>query len=157
MNIPPLRQRNEDIIELAELIARQVCARHRLPLKRISTAGRKKLLHYGWPGNVRELAHEMERAIVFEEGEELHFHHLQTEAPDSPSGAPRDDTDWLNERYAFPPEGFQLEEAINRLIQKALMQTGNNVSGAARLLGVSRDYIRYRLDGQKGSGLTAGE
>jgi DNA-binding NtrC family response regulator len=157
VNIPPLRQRNEDIIQLAELIARQVCQRHRLPLKRISTAGRGKLLRYAWPGNVRELAHEMERAVVFEEGEELHFHHLQTGAPDSLSAVPPDNSDWLNEKYAFPAEGFQLEEAINRLIQKALTQTGNNVSGAARLLGVSRDYIRYRLEGQKGSGAPVGE
>jgi DNA-binding NtrC family response regulator len=60
-----------------------------------------------------------------------------------------DPTEWFNENFAFPAEGFQLEEAINRLIHHALKQTANNVSAAARLLGVSRDYVRYRLSGQK--------
>ena len=59
---------------------------------------------------------------------------------------------WFNEGYKFPDSGFSLEEAIMRLIQHALNQTRGNVSGAARLLGVSRDYLRYRLGGAKTTG-----
>jgi transcriptional regulator with AAA-type ATPase domain len=55
----------------------------------------------------------------------------------------------LNGDFVFPPAGFSLEEAIHRLIQQALKQSEHNVSAAARLLGVSRDYVRYRLEGQK--------
>ena len=57
--------------------------------------------------------------------------------------------DWFNPQYRFPDQGFELEQAINRLIQRALQQSNNDVSGAARLLGVSRDYLRYRLEGGK--------
>jgi two-component system, NtrC family, response regulator AtoC len=155
VRIPPLRERGEDILRLAELVINRLCQRHRLPLKKISAAGREKILHYGWPGNVRELAHELERAIVFEEGEVLNFPQLRSDAGNSLS-APAKHDDWLNEDFVFPPEGFVLEEAISRLIQLALKQSGNNVSAAAKLLGVSRDYIRYRLEGQKKSG-AAGE
>jgi len=148
--IPPLRERGEDILELADTLMRRLCQRHRLPLKRINAAAKQKLLAYRWPGNVRELAHELERAIVFEETDELNFEHLSA-GPEAGSAASSGKPDWLNERFIFPPEGFLLEGAINRLIQLAMKQTGNNVSAAARLLGVSRDYIRYRLDGQKSS------
>ena len=98
-----------------------------------------------------------ERAVVFEENEELMFEKLQvpnevilpTPTALPPSVSAFDPSEWFNEKFTFPPEGFQLEEAINRLIQHALNQTGHNVSAAARLLGVSRDYVRYRLAGQK--------
>jgi DNA-binding NtrC family response regulator len=125
--------------------------RHRLPPKGVSEAGKQRLLAYPWPGNVRELAHELERALVFEEGDELGFEQLKTEGH-AASATPRNRDDWFNESYVFPEEGFALEEAINRLIHQALKQSGNNVSGAARLLGVSRDFVRYRLSGQKSPG-----
>ena len=57
--------------------------------------------------------------------------------------------DWFNPLFRFPNQGFLLEEAILRLIRHALVQTHDNVSAAARLLGVSRDYLRYRLGGWK--------
>ena len=54
--------------------------------------------------------------------------------------------EWFNERYVIPANGFSIEEAMMRLIKHALEQTGDNLSAAARLLGVPRDYLRYRLD-----------
>jgi DNA-binding NtrC family response regulator len=141
VQMPPLRERGPDILTLAELLITRLCRRHRLPPKVVSTAGRQRLLSYAWPGNVRELAHEIERAIVFEDGDELLFENLQTPIDTS---KPFDSSGWLNEGFVFPPEGFCLEAAIGALIQRALKQTGNNVSAAARLLGVSRDYLRYR-------------
>jgi len=145
LHLPPLRDRGEDIVRLAERLLRGLFKRHRLPAREISTLGAQRLVHYAWPGNVRELAHELERAIVFEEGEQLQFGHLTGAGQVAPAGAAGSASEWFNEGFVFPPEGFSLEEAINRIIQHALRQTGNNVSAAARLLGVSRDYIRYRL------------
>ncbi len=142
INLPSLRERGGDIPALARLIIGQVCRRHHVPERAISEAGKRRLLAYRWPGNVRELAHELERAIVFEEGAVLNFDHLVS---DSPEGASQAEGDWFNPKFSFPPDGFLLEAAIDRLIQHALKQADNNVSGAARLLGVSRDYIRYRL------------
>ncbi len=144
--IPPLRERGEDILKLAETLLARLHQRHRLPRKTISEKGKQKLLSYAWPGNVRELAHELERAIVFTDGDALDFEQLQ--ATRSPSAAAGTD-DWFNPDFTFPMEGFSLEDAINRLIQHGLGQTAQNVSAAARLLGVSRDYLRYRLSGKQ--------
>ena len=146
LNIPPLRERGEDILKLAESLLGRLHERHRLPRKTISETGKQRLISYAWPGNVRELAHELERALVFTEGEVLDFDqlHASTRSP----GTSVAGTDWFNPGFTFPPEGFSLEDAINQLIQHGLGQTGQNVSAAARLLGVSRDYLRYRLSGK---------
>jgi two-component system, NtrC family, response regulator AtoC len=72
----------------------------------------------------------------------LLFEGLQTPIDTS---KPLDSGGWLNPNFQFPPEGFSLESAIGALIQRALQQSANNVSAAARLLGVSRDYLRYRI------------
>jgi len=103
------------------------------------------LLAYPWPGNVRELAHELERAIVFENGAELDLEPLGLHG----TGTTTEADGWFNPDFRFPGQGFNLETAIGRLIEHALKQTGNNVSAAARLLGVTRDYLRYRLSGQE--------
>jgi DNA-binding NtrC family response regulator len=124
--------------------------RHRID-KRIGAQGRKNLLNYPWPGNVRELAHELERAIVFEERDELEFEAL-SRRPATNVSAGKGVSDWFNENYVFPPDGFSLEVAIMRMIQHALKQSKDNVSAAARLLGVSRDYLRYRLAGKTEEG-----
>jgi two-component system, NtrC family, response regulator AtoC len=145
--IPPLRERGDDILRLAQSLMEQLQRKHRLPGKSIHAEGRRRLLSYPWPGNVRELSHELERGLVFEDGEELRFEHLHSNFETNPTTA---EPDWFNERFAFPVGGgFSLEDAINRIIHHALNQTHNNVSAAARLLGVSRDYVRYRLMGQK--------
>ena len=140
--IPPLRTRGDDIMALAQLTMARLCRRHRLPLKQITEAGSRRLRSHRWPGNVRQLAHELERAIVFDDSTDLNFEHLAPEASLSSSADP---SDWLNPGFVFPESGFLLEKAIDRMIGQALLQSGQNVSAAARLLGVSRDYIRYRL------------
>ena len=146
--IPPLRVRGRDILQLTEYLLENLCRRHRVAAKPISADGRARLLGHAWPGNVRELSHELERTIVFEEGEEWTFAALPgpartVENETAVSGA-------LNPNFDFPREGFSLDATIHELIQRAIEQAGGNVSAAARLLGVSRDYIRYRLkDGGK--------
>jgi DNA-binding NtrC family response regulator len=141
------------VARLAESLLQNLCRRHRLPAKHLTAAGQQRLQSYPWPGNVRELAHELERAIVFEGGAELNLEQLQT--PLDPDKTPAQ-AGWLNPDFQFPPEGFMLEEAMAVLIGRALKQTDNNVSAAARLLGVSRDFLRYRLGGAKTDG-AAGE
>ncbi len=153
VNIAPLRERGDDLIALAEVLMTSLCRRHRLPRRTISPEGQRRLLAHRWPGNVRELAHELERAIVFQDGDRLEFDHLEDSggpgrlerAGNSTDLRGLDTDQWLNPAFRFPADGFSLEEAINRMIALALQQTNGNVSGAARLLGVSRDYVRYRL------------
>jgi two-component system, NtrC family, response regulator AtoC len=128
-----------------------ICRRHRLPRREISPDGQRRLMAHNWPGNVRELSHELERAIVFNEGVRLDFEHLCGPAniPAGVAGLAAGAGQWLNPAFRFPDNGFSLEDAINSLISLALQQTDGNVSAAARLLGVSRDYVRYRLSGLK--------
>lgn len=141
--LPPLRERGEDILPLAETLLERLCKRHGRPRPAISPAGRQRLLAYPWPGNVRELAHELERAIVFEDGDLLDFPQLQV-AGSAPAPSIKTD-DWFNEQFVIPAAGFSIEAAMLRIIRHAMKQTGNNLSAAARLLGVPRDYLRYRL------------
>lgn len=141
VEIPPLRSRGDDILRLAEQFLIEICRRHRLPKKRIHPDGAARLVGYSWPGNVRELAHELERAVIFEESAELRFSNLPITGSGSGDTQP---APWFSAHFQFPP-GFALEDAILQTIHHALEQTGGNVSAAARLLGVPRDYVRYRL------------
>ena len=79
LQLPPLRERGDDILKLAETLLTRLRERHHLPRKAISESGKKRLLAHPWPGNVRELAHEIERAIVFSDGDTLDFEHLEAE------------------------------------------------------------------------------
>ena len=93
-----------------------------------------------WTGNIRELIHELERSLILTEpGNALEIRTNQSiHAISNPD-------DWLNENFSFPESGFDLEKELIRLIQMAIAQANGNISEAARLLGVPRDYIRYRL------------
>jgi DNA-binding NtrC family response regulator len=152
IEIPPLRARGSDIIRLAESFLETLAKRHRVPRKSIGPAGARNLLAYPWPGNVRELAHELERAIVFDDRDELDFETLAGRAvPALPEKSAGPSNEWFNPAFIFPGQGFSLDDAIMHLIHRALAQTDQNVSAAARLLGVSRDYLRYRLSGRGGA------
>ncbi len=155
--IPPLRERGEDVLALAESLLHRLARKHHVPSRALSPIGRRRLLAYGWPGNVRELSHELQRALVFEDGEGLNLDTLMGSVGADPQPLSRpagavpvaSQDDWFNAAFRFPDSGFSLEDAILKLIRQALDQTGGNVSAAARKLGVSRDYLRYRLGGWK--------
>ncbi len=143
LRLPPLRERAKDLRVLADHLLEKISQRYRLPGKTLSKKGIERLHAYAWPGNVRELEHVLERAVVFEENDQLDLAQLLPSSEASQVNTPS--TDWLNPNFLFPEDGFDLEEAINHLIHRALNQTDQNVSAASRLLGVPRDYIRYRL------------
>jgi DNA-binding NtrC family response regulator len=82
---------------------------------------------------------------MHDKGKELSFNLLPTDESDASDSQKTDSNDWLNTAFRFPSEGFDLENAILRLIEMGIDQSSGNVSEAARLLGVPRDYIRYRL------------
>lgn len=148
--IPPLRERGQEILHLTEWFLTRLQRKHRLDGRRLSAGGKERLLAYPWPGNVRELAHELERALVFEEGPELELASLAggavSSAPEEPSAnAPG----WLYPGFRFPETGFHLDTAIDEMVRLAVEQSEGNVSAAARRLGMPRDFVRYRL-GLKG-------
>lgn len=141
VRIPPLRERGDDVVELAEVLAARIAPRYGLAVRPIPAEGKARLRAHAWPGNVRELAHEIERALVFEGEDGLRFASLATRSSTAGGSAP----DCLRPDFVFPETGFSLDEVINELIRKALTQSGQNVSAAARLLGVTRDFVRYRM------------
>ena len=145
LRLPPLRERGQDVLRLAEQLVKAIARRHRLPVRAHLARRTAATAAYPWPGNVRELAHELERSLVFEDGDSLAFVHLH---PDSEGADTSEATgpDWFKESFVFPEQGFSIEEAILRIIQHAIKQAGGNLSAAARLLGVPRDYLRYRLE-----------
>jgi DNA-binding NtrC family response regulator len=152
VKLPALRERGDDIIALAEELLARVSKRYGLKPPTIPEEGRTRLRSHPWPGNVRELAHEVERAVVFGEDRGLHFAHLGGSADGGDAA-----TSWMRAGFVFPESGFSLEAAIDHLVGQAVKQTDGNVSAAARLLGVSRDVVRYRLKGGKEEAAKAGE
>ena len=150
VRLPPLRERGNDIVVLAEELLARVSRRYGHKPPPIPPEGRARLLAYRWPGNVRELAHEIERAVVFGGERGLAFAHLGGDGVQNPGA------NWLRPNFVFPENGFSLEEAIDELVTRAVRQANGNVSAAARLLGVSRDVVRYRLKG-KDDGEKAGD
>jgi DNA-binding NtrC family response regulator len=141
VRIPPLRERGDDIVPLAEALAARIGKNYGLPPRPIPPTGQKRLRSHRWPGNVRELAHEIERSLVFDD-DQLTFKSLAS-ARDDGGGAAT--ATWVSPEFQIPDTGFSLEGAIDAIIRRALVQTNGNVSAAARLLGVTRDYVRYRL------------
>jgi DNA-binding NtrC family response regulator len=142
VRLPPLRERGNDIVTLAEELLVRTSRRYGQKPPPIPAEGRARLLAYRWPGNVRELAHEIERALVFGGEHGLAFSHLGNDGASVHSS-------WLRGDFVFPESGFSMESAIDELVARAVRQAEGNVSAAARLLGVSRDVVRYRLKGSR--------
>ena len=140
IKIPPLATRGKDIAGLAGHLLVSLASKYKLPLPSISTTSQKSLISNPWTGNTRELIHELERNLILTET----GHPLEIRDHHSDRTSSRPD-DWLNQGFSFPESGFHLETEIIRLIQLAIQQTNGNISEAARILGVPRDYIRYRL------------
>jgi len=144
VNIPALRKRGDDVVALAQNFADEIARKYGLGQVGIPSEGAARLRQYGWPGNVRELAHEVERSLVFGD-DQLLFTNLEQGAPASAPDHP-----WLAAGFRFPDEGgFDLENTITTLVKLAVDQADGNASAAARLLGVPRDFVRYRLKQSK--------
>ncbi len=142
VTLPPLRERNGDIVPLARHLLTALAAKHRLGSLSFSAAAEAGLLAHAWPGNIRELAHEIERAVIFAAGPTLD---LATLAPPAPSTATSPGPVWRNPAWRLPESGFSVDQVIDALVAEALRETDQNVSAAARRLGVTREFLRYRL------------
>ena len=144
INIPELRTRGTDILLLANHFLTSLSKKYRLPVPKISKSSGAYILRHEWTGNTRELIHDLERALVMaEKGKELEL--SNDPQRELKNNAFLTENDWLNPSFVFPRNGFDLEKEILRLIERAISQANGNISEAARLLGVPRDYIRYRL------------
>ena len=136
LNIPPLRERKQDIPFLASHFVRKLAPENGCQVERITDAGMEKLVDYYWPGNVRELENVIERSLVMCTGTALDAGDIKLEADRRPR--PQADSHFL-------PEGMTLDAYEQELIREALRRADGNKSQAARLLGLTRNALRYRL------------
>jgi transcriptional regulator with AAA-type ATPase domain/tetratricopeptide (TPR) repeat protein len=138
VTLPPLRERAEDVLLLAEHFLARACADYGLPAKTLAPDARRALLGYAWPGNVRELANVMERVALLAEARTVTAPMLAL-----PETAPTP--------AAGPPAGgvVRLLDALGSAerehLIEALDQTRWNITRAAARLGISRDTLRYRI------------
>ena len=128
LRIPPLRERGNDIILLAEYFLERHRRKYGKDIRSLSREAKEKLLRYGWPGNVRELQHAIERALILCEGHTLRPEHFLLQPPPAPTPA---------------LQTLNLEELEREAIETAMKQSGGNLTRAAELLGITR-YALYR-------------
>ncbi len=132
INLPPLRERKEDVSLLANYFTSNYCEKYEKPLKAIHPLTLKQLEKYHWPGNIRELQHAIERAVILNDnGELLPGDFL----------LPIYETDILEKSTTF-----NLEENEIQLIQQALQKNRGNISKAAAALGITRAALYRRME-----------
>src|SRR3954454_7650969 len=137
LNIPSLRERKVDIPFLANHFVQKLGPDSGSRVDSITDAAMEKLMSYHWPGNVRELENVIERSLVMASGSKLDAADIKLETaprPRAQSGEPH-----------FLPDGLTLDQYEQDLIREALRRADGNKSQAARLLGLTRNALRYRL------------
>ena len=129
IHIPPLRERGEDILLLADHFLQKYAHKYKKEIQGLTREAKQKLMKYPWPGNVRELQHAMERAVIL-------TRHIWLK-PEDFMLTPQ------TEKKSAQEDTFNLEELELRTIKRALKHAAGNVSSAAELLGITR-YALYR-------------
>src|SRR6202047_2991785 len=138
IDLPPLREHKEDVAGLANLFLARFAkdSGRSEAITGISPAAMQLLAGHYWPGNVRELQNVIERACALATGSQLEVGDIQLDSPRNRANAASD---------RFLPDGMTLDQWEDEMIREALKRAGGNKSQAARLLGLSRNALRYRL------------
>jgi len=140
LRLPSLRERGADVERLAQAFCEALAERHGVAAPRWSAAALSVLRRYDWPGNVRELRNLCERMVILCPGRTLGAENLPAEL--LAGGGVIEDT---AAAFALPASGVRLDDLEQGLIRQALERTQGNRSRAARLLGITRDTLLYRL------------
>ncbi len=152
--LPPLRERVEDILPLAQFFIERFNRRFHKQVRGVSTETRQRLLGHDWPGNVRELKNAIERAMILEEEELLRPLYLPAAVtrnagaalPGISGGAGSEVPKDRNlPRLSLPAGGTSLDEVERALVEMAMRQADGNQTRAAQLLDISRDALRYKF------------
>ena len=141
LKLPPLRERKEDIPPLIDFFIAKFNREFKRNIKGISPEARNLLITYHWPGNVRELNNVIERAMILENAEVILHDHLPVEIRNGQKYWER------SPKFAIqlPPGGISIDKLEESLLKQALSMAGNNQTRAAKLLGIGRDALRYRI------------
>ena len=141
--LPPLRERGNDAVTLAEHFVKLHARRYNRGPKVLSAAAASVIARYAWPGNVRELSNIIERAVLLKAGATIEPDDLALR-PASRSEAPSQDSDSII--TIDLSKGIVLEDLERTIIEAVLGRTGWNRTRAANLLGLSRETLRYRIE-----------
>ena len=144
IRIPPLRERGEDTVLLARTFLEQASRRYAAPQRPLSPAAEEAIRRHAWRGNVRELQNVMERVVLFTDSDPVTADDLALSSPVAPGTVGAGPGGVV--RIDFPDGGLSLEAVERALLVAALERAGGNQTQAARLLAVSRDTLRYRIE-----------
>ncbi|HWG50588.1 MAG TPA: sigma-54 dependent transcriptional regulator [Candidatus Acidoferrales bacterium] len=142
IDIPPLREHKEDIPDLAQHFLARFASESEREITGITPAAVNVLMGYHWPGNVRQLENTIERAVALSPGPVIDAGDIHLDATGRSAAANASGTGTGN---FFLPEGMTLDQWEDEMIREALRRANGNKSQAARLLGLSRNALRYRL------------
>src|SRR6187200_215060 len=148
IDIPPLRERREDIPQLAETFTQAAAERYNLPLRQVGQSALRKLVDYDWPGNVRELKNMIDRAAIMAEGEELRSEDLPDEIMPGVQKAKDKDEQASGDGLRVPfTADFREDrrEFERRYISRCLEHTQGNVTRAAEILDMHRQSLQHKL------------
>jgi DNA-binding NtrC family response regulator len=147
IDIPPLRERREDIPLLVEAFARGAAERYNLPLRPVAQNALRRLVEYDWPGNVRELKNTIERAAIMCEGDELALRDLPDEvSPPAPIQIASSESEAEGLKVPFTADFREdRREFERRYITRCLEHTQGNVTRAAEILGMHRQSLQHKL------------
>lgn len=149
IQIPPLRERSEDILSLVNTFVERYSAKMGKCPMRISRNAEKLLVSNVWEGNIRELKNCIERAVILCKGDTISEEHLPLNLVkhDDTNGKYRDrEKKGISIDFEIPPEGICLEEVEKQIVFQALKKSKNNKTKAAKMLGLTRGTLRYRLE-----------
>ncbi|HEU4834608.1 MAG TPA: sigma-54 dependent transcriptional regulator [Pyrinomonadaceae bacterium] len=148
IDIPPLRERGDDVLLLSHHYIDTIGARlRRNKITGLSPEAQEVFRHYDWPGNVRELRNVIERALILEDADKITTEYLPGGLL-APSRTVQTSTTVSGEattQFVLPNDGISLDEAELSFVRQAIQRSGGNQTRAAELLGISRDQLRYRL------------
>ena len=146
-DLPPLRARGDDVLLLAEHYLGLQRARYRKPQLRFTAEAERAMLRYTWPGNVRELRNVIEQAVIMASGATIDAARPAAHVDARAARRQRVATDGAADAEDSGDDAeLNLADAERDLLVRALAQTRGNVTQAARLLGVTRDTLRYRIE-----------
>ena len=144
LDVPPLRERGSDIELLTDTFLSELFARYRIPPKPVAAATRARIHAYPWPGNIRELRNTLDRAVLF--GKEAEVDPAALALPLVTTSTRIEIASDSRFEFDIPDSGLQFEDLERSMIVAALRKAGGSPAGAARLLGMTRDTMRYRIE-----------
>ena len=139
VHLPPLRERDDDVLLLARHFLRDICRQEGKEPLELDAEAIVRLREHSWPGNVRELRNVIERAVLLGDGQRLDLGSFEgsENVHESANG---------DGSFRLPSSGVNMRTLERDMVEQALSRTGGNVTRAAALLGLNRDQMRYRLD-----------